>query len=397
MILSQRLHRVSSLLALAALALLLPGCVPVAWLPDSSGFVYVNPVQGKNPGDKGSGQLVHFDLKKNSGRVLVNDIGDDTAWPAVSPDGKRIAVARYMGDPKQAKTVQVIVYDFDGKQVQQSKPMAWPQPADNKSISLQIPLLLFWSPKDDMVVVSDFNHLGLFNVRTETVKVIEQAIPVIHNGTPIRPDGRGVLVLLPNKVDPKKPSLVFLEWDGTRQEINSQALAVFEKKDDKAKSAVDAVTTTVLLPLLLPSWWEGNSAYAGFKRDKVTYHIDTAQKTTVVSEDLAKFAKAEKKDEKLSIRYDFAGDVSVHLVPTGDPAPKPGMSSVRVVAVNHQTKKEKELLPKVESTNYAGLLSPDGKHLALCYGEFSTMPGRSSTIAVIGSKGELVTKIETGK
>jgi hypothetical protein len=373
------------------------GCVPVTWLPDSSGFVYVNPTQGKNPGDKGSGQLVHFDLKKNSGRVLVNDIGGDTAWPAVSPDGKRIAVARFQGDAKKVKTVQVIVYDFDGKQVQQSKAMSWPAPPDDKGIPLQVPALLFWSPKDDMVVVSDFNHLGLFNVRTEAVKVIEKVIPVIHNGTPIRPDGRGVLVLIESKDDPKKPALVFLEWDGTRQEINTKALAALENKDDKAKSALDAVSTTMLLPLLLPSWWEGNSAYAGFKRDKVTYHIDTTQKTTVVSEDLAKFAKAEKKDEKHSIRYDFAGDISVHLVQTGDPPPKPGMSSVRVKVVDHQTGKEQELLPKLESSNYVGLLSPDGKRLALCYGEFGNVPDRSNTILVISNKGKLVTKIEPGK
>ncbi len=119
--------------------LTLPGCVPTSWLPDSSGFLYVKPVKGKMPFDPPTAmQLVHFDLQKKAGRVVVQDIGKGTIWPAVSPDGKRIAVAHFKGgiarkdEASEPKTVQVAVYDFQGKLLKESKVLAWrrrPRPA----------------------------------------------------------------------------------------------------------------------------------------------------------------------------------------------------------------------------------------------------------------------------
>jgi hypothetical protein len=71
-------------LAIVGLAVLASGCVNgVGWLPNASGFVY--------PTNKC--QLVLFDLKTKAAKVLVADTGTNTYWPAVSPNGKRIAVA----------------------------------------------------------------------------------------------------------------------------------------------------------------------------------------------------------------------------------------------------------------------------------------------------------------
>jgi hypothetical protein len=59
------------------------GCYPgVAWLPDSSGFLY-----------QGPGGITHYDLKTGKARVLIQDGKNTTQLPAVTPDGKRIAVA----------------------------------------------------------------------------------------------------------------------------------------------------------------------------------------------------------------------------------------------------------------------------------------------------------------
>src|SRR5262245_22606384 len=108
--------------------LALPGCVPVTWLPDSSGFVYVEPGNSKDFGPPGPGKLMHFDLKKKAARLVLDNVDASTQWPAVSPDGKRIATARIKGEEKKAKTIQIVQYDFDGKEVAKSKEFPWSKP-----------------------------------------------------------------------------------------------------------------------------------------------------------------------------------------------------------------------------------------------------------------------------
>src|SRR5262249_17073923 len=58
-----------------AAALLAAGCVPnVCWLPDSSGFVFT--------GGKEFRQLLLYDVKAKKVRILVDDTGAKTLWPA---------------------------------------------------------------------------------------------------------------------------------------------------------------------------------------------------------------------------------------------------------------------------------------------------------------------------
>src|SRR5262249_30152201 len=90
---SPRLLLVAAALALTAGA----GCVPdVAWLPDSSGIVYTTtdwPATDRDaPPKRPNGRLVHYDLAKKKSRTIA-ETGTDTIQPALSPDGKRAAVA----------------------------------------------------------------------------------------------------------------------------------------------------------------------------------------------------------------------------------------------------------------------------------------------------------------
>jgi Tol biopolymer transport system component len=367
-------------------ALALPGCVPTVWLPDSSGFIYVKPIKAKNPGDPPTGQLVHFDVKTKTSRVIVDKIDATTGWPALSPDGKRIAVARLKGKFKEAKTLQVVLYDFQGKQLHQSKEFPWAPPRENAVGGTAT--LLFWSPKDDMVVVTDMSETGIYNVKADGLKVIEKAVPVIHGGTPIRPDGKGFLALTGEK---DKARLVFMDWAGTEQKIDADSLTSVIPKDEK--SGMDALSSTFIVSLVFPSWWDGNAAWVGFKRDKITYAIDTAKKKIDISDAFAAAVKAKKKlGEEVPIKFDFAGDVSVHLVQFKDDMPDKKMTRTfnRVIVVNHKTGKEQTLEAKVAELGVF-LPSPDGNYLALCLTSFGL--GDDSLILVINSKGKLVSKL----
>jgi Tol biopolymer transport system component len=108
-------------IALVATLLIVPGCVNgVSWLPDSSDFVFTT--------DRG--RLVLYDVKTKAVRVLVEDTKSSTYWPAVSPDGARIAVARLRFDELKSH-LQVVVYDLKGKVVHESKSIAWGTPIRN--------------------------------------------------------------------------------------------------------------------------------------------------------------------------------------------------------------------------------------------------------------------------
>jgi hypothetical protein len=293
---------------LLLLPLCLTGCVPTTWLPDSSGFIYVKPIKGKNPFDPPSGQLVHFDLQKKTSRIIVDDIGVGTNWPALAPDGKRIAIARFSGDPKQPRTVQIVLFDMAGKELRKTKDLPWaPARPNNLGPSAGV---LFWSPREEMIVVSDLSETGIYSVTAGTLKVIEKSVPVIHGGSPIRPDGKGFLLLAGEK---ENQHLSFVDWTGAEQKIDGAPLTKLLPAD-KSKIEMEAISATFISSLLLPSWWEDRSAWVGFKRDKITYAIDTVKKTIEVSDGFAAMTKAKKGvGEEEPLRFDFVGDISVRL------------------------------------------------------------------------------------
>src|SRR5262249_31789311 len=111
------LRRFLTSLALAA-GLGSSGCVPgVGWLPDSSGIIYT--------GGKKYDRLIHSGLAGGKEKVLAATTGAPPLWPAVSPDGRKIAVAKVNLEGKDRATVQVILYGRDGKELKRSKVFPW--------------------------------------------------------------------------------------------------------------------------------------------------------------------------------------------------------------------------------------------------------------------------------
>ena len=137
-------------ISLFVLALLLAacGCVPVAWLPDSSGFVCSLENQGN-----ATFRLMHYDLAKKKMRVVVEKVPAATFWPAISPDGKQIAVAQLAGDGKHLQ-MRVIIYDLEGKETHRSSQFPWVKTRDG--VNDLAATGVFWSAKTGKILVHDY-------------------------------------------------------------------------------------------------------------------------------------------------------------------------------------------------------------------------------------------------
>ncbi len=422
----------------AAVLLGLTGCVPTTWLPDSSGFVFVKPIPVKKEDEfDWRWQLVHFDIKQNSSRVVVDDIGEGTRWPAVSPDGKKIAVARFKGETFNNKCVEIVIYDFAGKQIARSKEFAWFRKVSLFQLlavaSLDSGAMLFWSPRDDKLIVTDFIATGIYDVARDDFKLIENATPVLHGGSPFRPDGKGFVASLQD-AENKPYRMAFIDMAGVEAAIdikeleklatdvsNNKHITVFDLRDVNApqKPAADAgknkdqesnnylAAGYGLASLLLPSGWDGDVAWWGFTRKKVTAQLDTVKKIVRIPDafkDLDLFSgksnllpgKAAPAITAADLAFDFGGDVSIRIEINDDEgaiakAKSNSLGSKRIVAVNHKTKKEAVLLPKVAFESMF-IPSPDGKYVILCGGAMLG-GGETPVIAVIDRDGKLISKI----
>jgi hypothetical protein len=363
------------------------GCVPTTWLPDSSGFVYAKRHKAKGDDETPTIQLVYFDVEKKESRVITDKIESSTVWPAVSPDGKRVAVARFFKDDKDSVKGAVEIYDLQGKKVHQSKSFPW---CDLSEPSRNYPCL-FWSPKDDRIVVTTSCMTGFYNVRTNELEwVKEEAGPLILGGTPIRPDGKGCLMLA---LERGAFQLKLMQWDGSERPIDIHPLEKLLGVSDKYSDSTLNLLQIAKWPLLTPSWWDGNTAVVGCNRGNATIRFDTVAKTTTVTAPRKDGDLIEQVIRAEQAVFDLQGDVSIQLVRYSEKNPRTGGKDLfcRVVAVNHKTRKEEVLLAKEASVPLA-VPSPNGHYLVLSFSNAAS--NTPSKMVVINNKGELVAKLE---
>jgi hypothetical protein len=364
------------------------GCIPtVVWLPDSSGIIYTTTDW---PGlDGGSfipkelqGRLIQYDLKKKSARIIAK-AETNTIQPALSPNGKQIAVARINLEKDKQPSLLVVVYDLAGKEIQRSKPLDWGGvPKYDTDVGIQKFSQLFWAPHENKVLVYANKHSGIYDLGKDQIVVLGEAVPSIFGTTPVRPDGKGFLLA---KAD---DAISFVDWEGKQSEIAVPA----EKLSVREKG--------ILQYPAIASWssWDGQVAIATWRERQL--RIDTGKKTAELQKvDEAVWALDGKEIQQI---YTFPnGKTKLAVIYLQHPRyfKKAGVPELRVDLIGPEAGRQRTL---IETTAYCGVYpSPNNELVALrcCTGnpDKKEEGGALDQIMVVNQKGDVVAEINASK
>jgi hypothetical protein len=237
------------------------GCVPtVVWLPDSSGFVYM---VTDWPGDADEEEappdwLVHYDVRTKTRRTIAKT-GTNTIAPALSPDGKRLAVAKLTMEEGKPVTLQVIVYDLQGKELRRTQAFRWSDKGPGPA-SFDVFPQVYWAPQGNKLLVYAFEETGICDLDQDRMKKIEGVGIIICGTSPIRPDGKGFLFAR------DQPLPAFVDWDGNHADMElPEGSGAFRFPH---------------LAAMYWTRWEGNVAVAVCRQGEL--RIDTATKTITI-------------------------------------------------------------------------------------------------------------------
>lgn len=373
--------RTSFLRAMAAVApVLVAGCLPNAtWLPDSSGFVYT--------GGKNKDALYLYDLAKKEPRVLAEK-GAGPAWPAVSPDGKRIAVALRKDDGTDV-TLEVVVFERDGKELHRSPKMDWAKHgvgAEDKTVPQA-----FWVPKQDALLLHSDGKTGVYDLKTKGV-VTHDLIVSTFGASPILPDGKGYLAY--DKEG--EGGLVVVDWDGKEKKIEltpKDALNNFGQVGDPLQAML-------YYPLMHESRWDGSTAVVSW--DDVRLKLDPSKAVGTIEHFKPAFS-----DDKKVIQEQFRlpGGGIVRIVEQirrfkNHPPDEPFFGASRVEVVKQGAKEPKVLM------DGAGFFmiypSPDGKRAVVKCSKsleavFTEAKPQQDMLFLIDGAGDVAAEIDLSK
>jgi len=354
----------ASLLTGAAglLPLLLAGCHPTgAWLPDSSGFVY------SEPDDRDSYAVIHYDLKSKKKNILVKGLKGRTSnavslgvsgspVPAVSPDGKQVAVARVLVKNQQPSELEISLYDFTGKPGRQLKTLPFGAPQNMGSGTL-IPEFMFWFPdgKHILVMVSG-SRSAVYDLDKEEV-TLHDFVPAAQIPF-VRPDGKGFVGTVGDVgKSGGKGGLVLVDWDGK-------------------VTPVDRAFNPLALDPVGVRWGKGQLLLEGPQR--------------LVAIDLAS-GRLERKEQKFD--PDIGVGEKVVFLPFGD-----GTTTTRLGLVSREPKSA--LIPDPFKLTDIVVYGPGGKKTVVAEGEivFPLFPSFSpdGSLAVIRLDNRLLVVRNTG-
>jgi hypothetical protein len=339
--------------------LALSGCIPnVVWLPDSSGFVFTEsgPAQ---PGQEPKLRLVKYDIAKKQRDIIVDNLKNSmTIWPALSPNGKEIAVASVTWKGDQTK-LQLTFYDLSGKELRTSQEYDWVEKKKNENDSWAT--FVFWGLPDKVLVApmhSDVPTMtAIIDLKSNEIIKIKDRIPFLYPGNiPFRPDGKGFLAM-----GDKSSGLYFIDWNGKETPI------------DMKGGSIDAPTNQIV-----DFRWNGNKAIVIGNHESFTVDTETA---TAAKRDQEPLQDPGKEGEQLSNRLTFAQDrLEFRSFERGDPnKPKQFRLEVR----DQKSGKVRVLL---DNQNGCFVFpSPDRKWLAIRQGE---------RILLVNDQGEIAAEVE---
>lgn len=357
-------HMNSQRMLITAVVLLLlvgtTGCITgITWLPDSSGFIYMKGDSNDRP------ELVHFDLVTKKQRTIVTDEKiKDWCWPAISPDGKSVAVARLLGhDKDKGHTLQILLHDLNGKTKKQSKVFSIPERGYPS---------VFWGPSEDKIVVSifadQFKMVGIYDVKNDELKVLKDATACVFAGRLTRPDGKGFVV---TKWKGKSClGLSFIDSDGKERPIAMNP--PIENYQDKEGM--------LQVPYFFTSSWDGAKALISTSKDRC--EIDTDKLLCKFDS----FASGEPRGENfVRQQFPFArSQIVLRVLDCG------GDHKCRLGILDAHQKKTQTLMEY--GTRMVLFPSPNGKLAAACWELDKRNP--TDMIWVIDKSGKVVAKVE---
>jgi hypothetical protein len=358
---------------MAALCLVLAinaGCYDyVVWLPDSSGFIYTTDTR----------QLVRYDVATGRRQVLVADMGTMTVLPALSPDGKRIAVARLSGKSPGPDTLELTFYDLDGKELQRSPRTVWRRQGLYVEEAAAYTALL-WGPKgkEDKVAVFEASGAasdwGLYDLKTKRLVVFT------HQLFSYGPDAGGFVVANARNWDPK--SIAFVDWDGKKHPITMKEL----DKESLEKDGIGLGLPTVVVPSGIPladllGKWEGTTFIGTLSEYRV--RIDTEKRVGVFGQHPADKVTAKK--PAVSDEYAFPeGGATVRVL---WPEPLDAYRQLEVVKPGH---KKGQVIVRRTMQVISLTPSPNKKLLVVRVSKTGNFPDR---ILLLNRDGKLVKEI----
>ena len=338
------------------------GVSGVAWLPDSSGFVY--------PTGENNEQLSLFDLSTRKEQVLVKKTESATIWPAVSPDGKQVATARLVREKDVPEKMQIIIYDLKGKEQHRSPEFVWCEPPEDLNTVTGL-TGLFWKPDGTRLVVYDFGGTtGIYDVGQKRITLLP-GHPLVFATNSVRPDGKGFLIA--NGDANQISEVAFVDWEGKKQKIDMKP----DTLDTKDKHGM------IEMPFAVASFWQGDTAVVTFAGTSI--HIDTNKRVGTCH----KVPQEETKVGQMLVHQQYTfpnkGARVRSLMKENDDKDKKAEAFLEVLKPGQER-------PKIlrESGFFLLFPSPDGKHLAISYENQET---ENLHILVLDSAGEVVADI----